>query len=211
MDRVLAIAVLRFRLLLHRSRGVTGAAKLAAAAIMAVFAAGLAIGIAVGFAFLVHFAVTTEQASGIRTVFLVIFYTFFVFGVILPVLSGAMNPGFDASPLRVFPIAHRKLYAITLGANFFYSEHLLYYPALLAVGVTGVLIPGTHVFAGLAVLCLALVFYVVWANAMATLVPLVAERVKIDPAVVSTPMITTIVDASGMLIYLSLAALVLQG
>ena len=60
------------------------------------------------------------------------------------------------------------------------------------------------------VLSLTLPLVVVWANAVATLVPLIAERVNIDPAVVSTPMITTIVDASGMLIYLSLAAFVLQ-
>jgi ABC-2 type transport system permease protein len=164
VDRVLAIATLRFRLLLRRSRGATGAVKLAAAAIMAVLAAGFAIGVAVGFALLMHFAIANEQALGMRTAFLVVFYTFFVFGVVLPVLSGAMNPGFDASPLRLFPIAPRKLYAITLGANFFYSEHLLYYPALVAVGVTGVLLPGTHVTAGLAVLALTLVFYVVWAN-----------------------------------------------
>lgn len=60
------------------------------------------------------------------------------------------------------------------------------------------------------VLALTLPLVVVWANVVATLVPLIAERLKIDPAVVSTPMITTIVDASGMLIYLTLAALVLQ-
>ncbi len=60
------------------------------------------------------------------------------------------------------------------------------------------------------VLALTLPMVVVWANVVATLVPLIAERLKIDPAVVSTPMITTIVDATGMLIYLSLAALILR-
>jgi magnesium transporter len=60
------------------------------------------------------------------------------------------------------------------------------------------------------ILSLTLPLVVLWANVVATLVPLIAERVKIDPAVVSTPMITTIVDASGMLIYLSLAAVILR-
>jgi magnesium transporter len=60
------------------------------------------------------------------------------------------------------------------------------------------------------VLSLTLPLAVIWANVVATLVPLVAERFKIDPAVVSTPMITTIVDATGMLIYLTLAGMVLQ-
>ena len=59
------------------------------------------------------------------------------------------------------------------------------------------------------VLALTLLLVVVWANTVATLVPIIAQRVQIDPAVVSAPMITTIVDASGLLIYLSLAAVVL--
>jgi magnesium transporter len=52
---------------------------------------------------------------------------------------------------------------------------------------------------------------VIWSNTVATLVPLLAERFRIDPAVVSTPMITTIVDASGIFMYLMLARLILAG
>lgn len=59
------------------------------------------------------------------------------------------------------------------------------------------------------VLALTLPMVVIWANTVATLVPLIAQRVKIDPAVVSAPMITTIVDATGLFIYFSLAAIIL--
>jgi magnesium transporter len=59
------------------------------------------------------------------------------------------------------------------------------------------------------VLALTLPLVVLWANTVATLVPLIAQRVKIDPAVVSAPMITTIVDATGLFIYFSLAAIIL--
>jgi magnesium transporter len=59
------------------------------------------------------------------------------------------------------------------------------------------------------VLALTLLLVVIWANTVATLVPLITERIKIDPAVVSAPMITTIVDATGLLIYLTLARLIL--
>jgi len=79
-----------------------------------------------------------------------------------------------------------------------------------AAGFARALVLGVDVKVAL-VLALTLPLVVVWANVVATLVPLIAERLKIDPAVVSTPMITTIVDATGMLIYLSLAALLLQG
>lgn len=59
------------------------------------------------------------------------------------------------------------------------------------------------------VLALTLPLVVLWANTVATLVPLIAERTNIDPAVVSAPMITTIVDATGLFIYFTLAAIIL--
>jgi magnesium transporter len=61
------------------------------------------------------------------------------------------------------------------------------------------------------VLALTLPLVVIWANTVATLVPLLAERLHIDPTVVSTPMITTIVDATGILVYLSMATIILTG
>lgn len=48
-----------------------------------------------------------------------------------------------------------------------------------------------------------------WANTIGSLIPLIAKRIGIDPAVVSAPMITTLVDASGLFIYLSIAKLIL--
>lgn len=50
---------------------------------------------------------------------------------------------------------------------------------------------------------------VVWSNTVATLVPLMAERLGIDPTVVSAPLITTIVDATALLIYFILAGIFL--
>jgi len=60
------------------------------------------------------------------------------------------------------------------------------------------------------VLALTLPLVVMWANTVATIVPLVADRLRIDPAVVSAPMITTIVDATGLFIYLSIGKAVLN-
>ena len=41
------------------------------------------------------------------------------------------------------------------------------------------------------------------------MVPLLAQRVGIDPAVVSAPLISTLVDATGLLIFYSVAIVVL--
>jgi len=56
---------------------------------------------------------------------------------------------------------------------------------------------------------LSILVIVVWANFMGSLLPLLAARLKIDPAVVSGPAMTTLVDATGLLIYLTLAKQIL--
>jgi magnesium transporter len=57
---------------------------------------------------------------------------------------------------------------------------------------------------------LTLVCVVLWANIVATTVPILANKFKIDPAVISGPMIATIVDATGLFIYFSLAKIILR-
>jgi magnesium transporter len=41
------------------------------------------------------------------------------------------------------------------------------------------------------------------------MIPLVAQRLKIDPALVSAPLITTLVDATGLAIYFTIAKVLL--
>jgi magnesium transporter len=48
-----------------------------------------------------------------------------------------------------------------------------------------------------------------WSATVAAVLPLVLERLGVDPAVVSAPLITTLVDATGLLIYMTIAGLVL--
>ncbi|MCO7196029.1 magnesium transporter [Pseudonocardia alni] len=48
-----------------------------------------------------------------------------------------------------------------------------------------------------------------WAATVGATMPLLARRVGIDPAVVSAPLVTTLVDATGLLIYFSVARVVL--
>ncbi|MFT3700605.1 MAG: magnesium transporter [Kofleriaceae bacterium] len=49
-----------------------------------------------------------------------------------------------------------------------------------------------------------------WANAVGSVIPLAAQRFGIDPTVVSAPLITTLVDASGLFIYFSIAKLMIS-
>lgn len=54
-----------------------------------------------------------------------------------------------------------------------------------------------------------LVTICLWATVAGSALPFFARRVGIDPAVVSAPLITTLVDATGLLIYFGFARLIL--
>jgi magnesium transporter len=60
-----------------------------------------------------------------------------------------------------------------------------------------------------AVIALAILFICMWANSVGALVPLLAKRFGIDPAVVSAPLISTLVDATGLVIFYSVAIVLL--
>jgi magnesium transporter len=51
----------------------------------------------------------------------------------------------------------------------------------------------------------ALFTIVLWANIIGSILPPLASKLKIDPAVISGPVMSTLVDATGLIIYFSLA------
>jgi magnesium transporter len=51
---------------------------------------------------------------------------------------------------------------------------------------------------------------VLWSTIVGSLLPLVAGRIGIDPSVVSGPVMSTLVDATGLLIYFNMARLILR-
>ncbi|HEY8477556.1 MAG TPA: magnesium transporter, partial [Chloroflexota bacterium] len=62
----------------------------------------------------------------------------------------------------------------------------------------------------LGIVVAATAFWIVlWAAFVATVLPLLLRRLGLDPAVVSTPLITTLVDGTGLVIYFTIARLLL--
>ncbi len=59
------------------------------------------------------------------------------------------------------------------------------------------------------VIGISVLFIAVWANLVGSLLPIVLRKLRLDPAIVSSPMISTIMDASGLFIYFSIAMLLL--
>lgn len=60
------------------------------------------------------------------------------------------------------------------------------------------------------VVALTIIAICVWAATVAAALPLVLRRLRVDPAVVSAPLITTVVDGTGLIIYFEIARLVLN-
>ncbi|WP_342762131.1 magnesium transporter [Bacillus sp. BR3(2024)] len=82
----------------------------------------------------------------------------------------------------------------------------------LALGIAGLtraymLGVGTEVAQ---VVAITLLFIVIWASLVAAVLPLILRKLKLDPAVVSGPFITTFVDGTGLLIYFIVAKTLLN-
>jgi magnesium transporter len=59
------------------------------------------------------------------------------------------------------------------------------------------------------VVALSAIFIVLWSALVAAVLPLGLQRLGLDPAVVSSPLLTTLVDGTGLMLYLTVARLVL--
>ncbi|WP_410208739.1 magnesium transporter [Fusobacterium sp.] len=60
------------------------------------------------------------------------------------------------------------------------------------------------------VICLSLFFTVVIAKVVGGILPIIAKKFKFDPAIMASPLITTIVDACALMIYFSIATALLH-
>ena len=67
---------------------------------------------------------------------------------------------------------------------------------------------GTSDDLGLAV-ALSIMVIVIWANCVGAVLPLLANRLRIDPTVVSGPLMSTLVDATGLFLYFTIAGAIL--
>jgi magnesium transporter len=56
---------------------------------------------------------------------------------------------------------------------------------------------------------IAIFAIVVWANSLGSLLPILAAKLKVDPTVVSGPAMSTLVDATGLFIYFTIAGIIL--
>ncbi|WMJ81847.1 magnesium transporter [Clostridium sp. MB40-C1] len=58
--------------------------------------------------------------------------------------------------------------------------------------------------------CVTLFFTVVLAKIVGAVLPIIAKKLKLDPAIMASPLITTIVDAASLMVYFSIATAILH-
>lgn len=75
--------------------------------------------------------------------------------------------------------------------------------AVVALGIAGIFVDWRIA----ATVAISLVVICAWAAVVGAVMPLVAKRLRIDPAVISAPLVTTLVDATGLIIYFTTAYL----
>lgn len=61
-----------------------------------------------------------------------------------------------------------------------------------------------------AVVSLSIVFIVMFAKVVGSILPIAAEKLGVDPAVMANPLISTITDAVSLLIYFEIAKLMIS-
>ncbi|MCR5808474.1 MAG: magnesium transporter [Clostridiales bacterium] len=69
--------------------------------------------------------------------------------------------------------------------------------------------PGQNIYVIAGVVSMTLVLAVICAKFVGCTLPLLADKAKLDPALMASPMITTIVDAVSLLVYFGIASLIL--
>jgi magnesium transporter len=74
----------------------------------------------------------------------------------------------------------------------------------------------SDIYGGHAILIAATVGFtlmgiVLWGTLMGSMLPLILKRVGFDPAASSAPFVATLVDVTGLVIYFSIASVLLRG
>jgi magnesium transporter len=70
---------------------------------------------------------------------------------------------------------------------------------------------GPHWFFVAITIFFSLIGIVMWGTLSGSMIPIVLKRFRIDPATASAPFVATLVDVTGLVIYFSIAAIVLRG
>jgi magnesium transporter len=136
------------------------------------------------------------------------------------IISSGGNSGSQASTLVVRAIALREVRLRDWWRVF--SRELVVGVSLgVMLGSIGLLrilvwpsrnsLYGEHFFLIGLTVAISLVGVVLWGSLSGSMLPFILKKLKLDPATASAPFVATLVDVSGLIIYFSVASLILKG
>lgn len=131
----------------------------------------------------------------------------------IPLLNGAAgNSGTQSATLIIRSLALGEIDA-RMWRRVFVKELIL---GVFMGGVLGVftylrgIIEGIENHEIAIVVSLSVVILLIWANLVGGLLPLILSKFRLDPAVISSPLITTLIDITGISIYFNIAILIMN-
>lgn len=144
---------------------------------------------------------------------------YLILAMLVPlIISCGGNSGTQAASLLIRSIALREVSPrqwkvvfvreIATGAMLGLFLGVLGFATVQLVHAVGMARTEDPMLIGLAV-AIALTAIVTWAAILGSMLPLLLERLKLDPATISSPLVATLMDISGILIYLGVATAVL--
>jgi hypothetical protein len=166
MSRLNILVWLKFKLWWNGLRSGAMAMDTAVAVLLTFLGGALSLALALGLGVVTHL-VLREVESDIHAMgLLVVFWILGFLAVVLPLFFGMGQSAVPVGRLAVFPVSRGGLYRISLAASFASSVHVFWYPILLSVSLTAMIIDRTPVVLWVVVVTTFSVSLVVWCNTL---------------------------------------------
>ncbi len=160
---------------------------------------------------LVLLLVADFLSSGVISHFEELISKFITLTIFIPILID--SGGNTATQSATLVIRAISLGELTVKKWFQVVKRELVIGALLGISLGIILFLRSFVWRGGPeiglVLAISMVAIVFWTNVAGCILPIILTKLNFDPAVVSSPLLTTMVDAVGLIIYFNIARLIL--
>jgi magnesium transporter len=144
----------------------------------------------------------------------------FILAVYMPMLAGSGgNSGSQSATVVIRALALRQIKPrdvlriiwkeLRVGIMLSFTLILVTIGRIFLLGRDSALLGGFSLFQVGSVIALALGLQVVSSTLSGSMLPLIASKLKLDPAVVASPLLASIVDITGLLIYFNVAQFLL--
>jgi magnesium transporter len=142
-----------------------------------------------------------------------VFKTVFALMFFMPLLNGAAgNSGTQSATLIIRSLAIGEL-NVGMWRKVLLKEIVVGIVIGIVLGVFTFfrgLFEGTESYALATVVSLSILVLLIWANFIGAILPLILAKLKLDPAVISSPLITTLIDMTGISIYANIAIIIMK-